>query len=174
MNYILETERLRLREFILSDADFIVALLNSPGWLQYIGDRNVRTEEQGRNYLENGSLKSYRANGYGLWLVELKEDKTPVGMCGIINRETLYNPDIGFAFLPEYVGKGYAFEAASATMAYARDVLKLTTILAITAPENQRSIKLLEKLGLRLTSTFNWPETNEELLLYSNQTIAQL
>jgi len=168
MNYILETEQLKLREFTLTDTDFIVALVNSPGWLQYIGDRNIKTEEQARTYLENGPLKSYRDNGYGLWLVEKKDDKTPVGMCGIINRDTLDNPDIGFAFLPEYCGQGYAFEVASATMAYAKNELKLPTIAAITVPENQRSINLLEKIGLTYQKHFSMPNSTEELLLYRN------
>src|SRR5688572_21540231 len=118
MNYFLETQRLGLREFTRDDAVFIVELLNTPGWLQFIGDRNVKTKEQAIIYLENGPLKSYKENGFGSWMVELKEDKTPIGMCGILRRESLENPDIGFAFLPEYTGKGYAFEIASATLSY--------------------------------------------------------
>ena len=100
MEAILQTERLLLREFTEDDAAFIVELLNSPGWIQYIGDRNIKTEEQAREYLNNGPLKSYRQNGFGLYMVEKKDDHTPIGMCGIIKRDTLNNPDIGFAFLP--------------------------------------------------------------------------
>ncbi|MBC5775307.1 GNAT family N-acetyltransferase [Pontibacter sp. KCTC 32443] len=168
MHYILETDRLKLREFTPDDTEFILELLNSPGWLQYIGDRNIKTEEQAKNYLLNGPIKSYRENGYGLWLVEKKDDLKAIGMCGIINRDTLDNPDIGFAFLPEHNGKGYAFEVASATMAYAKEVLKLPTIAAITVPDNQRSIKLLEKIGLQYVKTFCLANSQEELLLYSN------
>jgi RimJ/RimL family protein N-acetyltransferase len=95
---ILETKRLRLREFTLEDTAFILDLLNSPGWLRYIGDRGVKTEEQAKNYLLNGPIKSYTKNGYGLSMVERKDDNKPIGMCGIIKRDTLENPDIGFAF----------------------------------------------------------------------------
>ena len=168
MNYILETERLRLREFTLNDAAFIIELLNSPGWLQFIGDRNVKTEEQARTYLENGPLNSYKVNGYGLWLVERKEDEKPIGMCGIINREYLDNPDIGFAFLPGYHGQGYAYEVVTATMDYANQHLQISKIEAITIAENERSIRLLEKIGLRFSKTFCFPDSKDALLLYSN------
>ncbi|MHC2992484.1 hypothetical protein OB13_13145, partial [Pontibacter sp. HJ8] len=121
-----------------------------------------------RHYLENGPLKSYAEYGYGLSLVERKEDQKAIGMCGILNRDTLDHPDIGFAFLPEFNGNGYAFEIASATMNYAKDRLKLSKIAAITIPANVRSIRLLEKIGLRFTRTFCFPDRDEELLLYSN------
>jgi RimJ/RimL family protein N-acetyltransferase len=168
MNYILETERLRLREFNLSDTPFIIELLNSPGWLKYIGDRNVRTEEQAISYLQDGPMKSYKANGYGLSLVERKEDNASIGMCGIINRAMLECPDIGFAFLPAYTGKGYAEEIARATLAYAQKQLRLPNISAITVAENISSIRLLEKLGLGFIRPFCFPNSKEELLLYSN------
>lgn len=169
MNVILETERLRLREFTLQDTAFILELLNSPGWLQFIGDRNVKTEQQATEYLENGPIKSYRENGYGLWLVKLQENQKAIGMCGIINRATLDHPDIGFAFLPEFTGSGYAFEIASATMAYAKDRLKLPEICAITVPDNTRSINLLTKIGLSYSHTTCLPNSDEELLLYSTR-----
>ena len=168
MNYILETERLRLREFTLKDTHFIIELLNSPGWLQFIGDKGIKTEEQAKAYLENGPLRSYRQNGFGLSLVETKEDSRAIGMCGIIRRDTLVNPDIGFAFLPEYSGKGYAYEIASATLAFANKQLALHKISAITLPNNSRSIQLLEKLGLTYAETILLPGSQEELLLYSN------
>ncbi len=168
MKYILETERLRLREFTLNDTKFIVELLNSPGWLQFIGDKNVKTEDQAKNYLENEPIKSYLENGYGLSLVERKGDNKAIGMCGIINRSDLDYPDIGFAFLSEFNGKGYAFEIASATMNYAKDKLNISKILAITLAENSKSILLLEKIGLKFIKTFCFPNSEEELLLYSN------
>ena len=167
MNTILETKRLRLREFQADDTQFIVELLNSPGWLQFIGDRNVRTEDQARSYLENGPIKSYRENGYGLSLVERKEDNRPIGMCGIINRDSLDTPDIGYALLPDFIGLGYAFEIASATLAYAKIILKIPKISAITTPENIKSIRLLEKIGLKFNRKIFFPDSNEELLLYS-------
>jgi RimJ/RimL family protein N-acetyltransferase len=88
-------------------------------------------------------------------------------MCGIIKRDNLVNPDIGFAFLPEFTGKGFAFEMANATMTFARDTLKLPVIFAITIPTNKPSIKLLEKIGLRFSKTFNFPNDKEELMLFS-------
>ena len=168
MNYILETDRLRLREFTLCDSQFIIELMNSPGWLKFIGDRNVRTIEQAEKYLENGPIKSYQQNGFGLSMVERKDDGVPVGMCGILKRDTLDTPDIGFAFLPVFYGKGYALEIASAVMEYAKCNLGLSRISAITVSENDRSISLLEKLGMTYRSKFSFPGSEEVLLLYSN------
>ena len=168
MTCILDTERLRLKEFTTADTDFIIALLNSPGWLQFIGDRNVRTKEEAHTYLENGPLKSYKENGFGLWMVELKEENIPIGMCGIIDRPNLDNPDIGFAFLPEYNGKGYAYEMAAATLDYAREALNMQVIYAITLPDNKSSIRLLEKIGLSYSKVIRFEGSEEELLLYSN------
>lgn len=164
--YILETERLRLRELTLSDAPFIVELVNSPGWLKFIGDRNIKTVDQAKTYLENGPIKSYHDNGFGLWLVETKNTNTPIGMCGILRRETLDHPDLGFAFLPEYIGKGYGFEAATATVVFAKDTLNLQTLCAITVPYNQNSIKLLEKVGMKFNKRICFPNNPEELLMY--------
>jgi RimJ/RimL family protein N-acetyltransferase len=169
MRYILETERLRLREFNLDDWAFIIELLNSAGWLQFIGDRNARTPEQAKKYLENGPLKSYQVNGYGLMMVETKDNKNAIGMCGMLNRDNLECPDIGFAFLPQLSGKGYALEAAGATMAYAKETLGIPKIVAITLPDNVKSIRLLEKIGLRYIKRFSFSDSKEELLLYSNQ-----
>jgi RimJ/RimL family protein N-acetyltransferase len=168
MSCIIETERLRLREFTFNDTQFIIELLNSPGWLQFIGDRNIKTEEQAVNYLKNGPMKSYAQNGFGLSLVQRKDDNKSIGMCGIIRRDNLDSPDIGFAFLPEYNGQGYAYEIAYATLQYAKDQLKFSKIAAITLPENVKSIRLLEKIGLKFIKPFSFPNTKEELLLYSN------
>ncbi len=168
MQNILETERLNLREFTTDDTLFIIELLNSPGWIEFIGDRNIKTEEQAKQYLENGPIKSYSVNGYGLSLVELKESKIPIGMCGIIKRDNMEHPDIGFAFLPEFTGKGYAFEIANATLLFAKNELKLSKIMAITIPHNISSIKLLEKIGLQFIKPFSFPDDKEELMLFSN------
>ncbi len=168
MNYILQKDRLRLRELTWDDAAFIVALVNTPGWLTYIGDRNIKTEEQAREYLTNGPMKSYVENGFGLWLVELKETVQPIGMCGLLRRDYLDHPDIGFAFLPDYQGKGYAYEAAEATISFAKEKLNIPTICAITLPNNKSSIKLLEKIGMTLQGTIQPPSSTEELFLYSN------
>jgi RimJ/RimL family protein N-acetyltransferase len=163
---ILETERLRLREFTPEDASFIIELVNSPGWLKYIGDRNIKTTDQARAYLENGPIKSYHDNGFGLWMAENKVINTPIGMCGILKRETLEHPDLGFAFLPEYMGKGYAFEAATATLTFAKEKLNVQTLCAITVPDNQNSIRLLEKVGMKFNRRICFPNNAEELLLY--------
>ncbi len=168
MKNIIETERLTLREFTTADTQFIIQLLNSPGWLEFIGDRNVKTEEQAVNYLLNGPVKSYRENGFGLSLVESKESKTPIGMCGLIKRDHLDNPDIGFAFLPEFTGNGFAYEIVKATMDYAKDVLNISTVLAVTVPANEKSIKLLEKIGLKFYETITFPGETEELMLFSS------
>lgn len=162
---ILQTTRLTLREFTYDDTDFIQHLVNTPEWLQFIGERNVKSEEDAIAYLDNGPLKSYAENGFGLWLVELTESGIPIGMCGLIRRETLDHVDIGFAMLPDYAGKGYGFEIASATLLYAVSELKLKTVLAITAPLNVASIKLLTKTGLRFVKTIQ--SDGETLLLFS-------
>jgi len=168
MNYILETERLLLRHFTIDDSKFIIELLNTPGWIEFIGDRNIKTEEQAKQYLQNGPLRSYEVNGFGLSLVELKSDRKSIGMCGILKRENLESPDIGFAFLPEFTGKGFAFEIANATMTFAKDILKLATIFAITVPNNKTSIRLLGKIGLKFDKAFRFPNDTEELMLFSN------
>ncbi len=164
---IIATERPLLRPFTLENSDFILELLNTEGWIKYIGDRNVKTTEQAREYLENGPLKSYQTNGFGLSLVQLKANNKPIGMCGLIKRDYLDHPDIGFAFLPNYTGKGYAYEVAKGTIQYAMNELQKENILAITLPENSSSIRLLVKLGFKYDKNFITKDTNEELLLYS-------
>jgi RimJ/RimL family protein N-acetyltransferase len=168
MKYILETERLLLREFTLADTKFIIELLNTPGWIQYIGDRNIKTEGKAKEYLLNGPIKSYELNGFGLCLVEIAKSKIPIGMCGILKRDHLVSPDIGFAFLPAYMGKGFAFEIANATMKYAKNKLNLPAIFAITVPHNDASIKLLGKIGMKYIKTFSFPGDAEVLLLFGN------
>ena len=167
MNTILETERLLLREFNPDDTEFILQLLNSPGWLEFIGDRNVKTKEDAANYLLNGPIKSYTVNGFGLSMVALKDSGIPIGMCGLIRRATLEHVDIGFAFLPEFSGNGYAFEIASAVITHAKTELKLKQIVAITIPTNVRSIKLLNKIGLHFEKYIKMPGDEEQLMLFS-------
>jgi RimJ/RimL family protein N-acetyltransferase len=164
---ILETERLTLREFIKDDATFIMNLLNSPGWLKYIGTRNINSVDDARGYISEKLMPSYGKNGFGFYLMETKSDNIPVGMCGLIKRDGLDDVDIGFALLPEYEGNGYAYEAASATLKYAKNTLKLNRIAAITVPYNLSSIKLLEKIGFVFEKMINIPNDKEELMLYS-------
>jgi len=146
-NVIARTERLSLRHFTLNDAPFVLRLLNDPSFLQYIGDRGVRTLEDAENYLRCGPLASYVANGHGLDAVVLHEGDICIGMCGIVRRDTLPGPDLGYAFLPEYTGAGLAEEATRAALKHARDALHFSEMLAIVQPDNAASIRLLHKLG---------------------------
>ena len=151
---VLQTGRMALRRLTVADAPFIRDLVNEPSWIRHIGDRGVRTEDDARAYLVKGPMAMYQRYGFGLWLCEAKASGEPLGICGLIKRETLEDVDIGFAFLPRFWGQGYAHEAAAATLAYGREVLELDRIVAITSPDNVPSIRLLEKLGLRLEKSF--------------------
>ena len=144
---ILETERLLLRELTTDDARFIFELLNEPSFIRNIGDRNIRTLDDACAYILNGPVKSYEKNGFGLYLIVLKETNESIGMCGLIRRENLEDVDIGYALLPRYWSKGYAVEAARATKAYAKDVVGLKRIVAIVDPTNEASMRVVEKLG---------------------------
>lgn len=165
--HILDTERLSLRQFNTDDADFILVLLNNPTWLLYIGDRNVKTVDDARHYLISGPIKSYHTNGFGLSLVSLKDNGTPIGMCGLIRRNGLEDVDIGFALLPQYAGKGYAYEIAAATMEYGKKKLGIEKIVAITSEDNTHSIKLLNKVGLHFERMVSMASDNEELMLFT-------
>jgi len=166
MQTILQTPRLFLREFTVDDTEFIVRLLNTPGWLEFIGDSNVRTEEQAREYLLTKPIKDYQEDGFGPSLVGTRDNNIPIGMCGLIKRSNLDHPDIGFAFLSEFTGQGYAHEIARAVLTYAREVLHISQVLAITLPNNQTSINLLQKIGLTLEKSFSFPNDDTELLLF--------
>lgn len=163
----LNTERLLVRGFDTNDAEFILELLNQPSFIQFIGDKGVRSVDDARNYITTGPIESYRRHGFGLYLVELKDRKVPIGMCGVLKRESLPDPDLGFAFLPEYWGKGYAFEAASAALDQGRDFFKLARILAITNPDNDASIKLLAKLGFQFERVMKLSTDSDEVKLFS-------
>ena len=167
--FLLETQRLTLRELSTDDARFILRLLNEPSFLRFIGDKRVRTLEDARQYILNGPIESYARNGFGLYLVQLKTTHTSLGMCGLLKRESLTDVDIGFAFLPEFWNQGFAFEAAQAVMLYARDVLKLPRIVAITNKDNDASGKLLEKLGMRFDRMINLTGDESEIKLYVSQ-----
>ena len=145
---VLQTERLRLIEFQIEDTDFILQLLNDPGWLRFIGDRGVRNVAQAKKYLQNGPIKSYAEHGFGLYAIERKDGREKVGMCGLIKRPQLEDVDIGYALLAAHTGKGYAFEAAKATLDFAVQKLQMKRVVAITDPDNDRSAQLLRKLGM--------------------------
>lgn len=164
---ILRTARLVVRELTAADAPFILRLLNDPGFIEHIGDRGVRTVEDAANYIERGPRASYAQHGFGLWLVALIDSATPIGMCGVLKRDALPEPDIGFAFLPEYRSRGYAFEAASAVRDFARETLRLPRLLAIVSPANVSSMRLLERLGFAFERTIVMPGETQELKLLS-------
>ncbi|KQL49083.1 hypothetical protein AN963_04730 [Brevibacillus choshinensis] len=163
---VLETERLYLRYQTEDDAAFILELVNDPAWLQFIGDRGVRTLEDARSYIVNGAIRSYEKDGFGFYLVERKEDHALIGMCGLVKRDGLEDVDIGFAFLPAYRSQGYAHEAASAVMQYAIQTLGLTRVVAITTQDNHASGSLLEKIGLRFERLIQMPNDPEVLKLF--------
>lgn len=147
MRTIATTPRLELREFSHADATFVMELVNDESWLRYIGDRHVHSLDDAQGYIDNGPLTSYTTNGFGLYLVVRRDDGTRVGMCGLVTRPSLDHPDIGYAFLPAYRGLGYATEAAGAMLAHAWDSLGLPRVYAITSPDNDASIRVLERLG---------------------------
>ena len=164
----LQTDRLALRHLSPeTDAEFILRLLNEPSFLKYIGDKSVRTLDDARAYVRHGPMKSYEENGFGLYRVGLKDNDCAIGICGLIKRDTLPDPDIGFAFLPEYWNKGYAYESAAEVMRYAREVLQLERILAITSPDNEASGKLLEKIGLSFQQMIRLSDDADEVKLFS-------
>ncbi|TPG68278.1 N-acetyltransferase [Brevibacillus laterosporus] len=160
---ILETDRLILRWISTDDSAFILELLNDHSWLQFIGDKGVRTLNDANNYIVNGPMDMYARCGFGLYVAERKKGNVPIGLCGLIKRDSLEDVDIGFAFLPRYWAKGYAYEAASAVTSYGKRVFGLNRIVAITSPENRSSAKLLEKLGFRFEQMIRLAHDDEEL-----------
>jgi len=164
---ILETERLILRQFSLEDAPFILELVNDPSFIQNIGDRGVRTLDDARSYIQKGPVASYARNGFGLYLVALKDTGESLGMCGLIRRDGLDDVDIGYAFLPRFWSKGYAVEAARAVKIYAKDQVGLKRIVAITDPANEGSIRVLEKLGLHFEKMVRLSADDIELKLFA-------
>lgn len=167
MKVIAETERLIIREFAESDSEFIFRLLNSAGWLQFIGDRNIKTLEDARLYILKGPVFSYSKFGFGPYLVTFKDAKTPIGMCSLIKRETFDDVDLGFAFLPDYVGKGYAYEACSAILDYSKNTLGLKKLVGITNKDNLSSILLLKKLEFISEGTIKLHDEEDELFFFS-------
>jgi RimJ/RimL family protein N-acetyltransferase len=164
---VIETERLNLREMSEADAAFVLEVLNDPGFIRFVGDRGVRTVEEAARYVAERFAESYRRDGFGLWLVETKDGGVPVGMCGLLTRKELNVVEVGYAFLPPFRGKGYAYEAASATTRYARGVLGLRSLYAITNPDNAISMRVLEKLGFRFERTVRLTPEESEVNLFS-------
>ena len=164
---ILETDRLVLREFSTEDANFILEILNEPSFIRNIGDRGVRDIDGANAYILNGPVSSYAKNGFGLYLVQLKETGESIGMCGLIKRPTLEDVDIGYAFLPKYWSKGYAVEAARAVKEQAKNMIGLNRLVAIVDPTNEGSIRVLEKIGLSYEKMVRLSEDDIELKFFS-------
>lgn len=163
---ILETERLVLREVGLDDAAFVLDLLNAPGFLSGIGDRGVRTLDQACGYIEERMVESYRRHGFGMWVVALRNDETPIGLAGLVKRDVLPHVDVGYAFLERAWGKGYAREAAAGVLELARGRLGIDPVAAIVNPDNLASRRLLEKLGLRLVDVRQLPGWDQPSAYY--------
>jgi RimJ/RimL family protein N-acetyltransferase len=163
----LETSRLILRRLGADDAGFILELLNEPSFLRFVGDKGVRTLEDAARYISEGPGTSYRVNGYGLYLVANRETGQPMGISGLVRRDWLDAPDIGFSLRPAFWSRGYAREAAAAVLEQAATVFGLRRILAITTPDNRDSIRLLERLGFTFWKKVRTPDGREELDLRS-------
>jgi RimJ/RimL family protein N-acetyltransferase len=165
---VLETDRLILRRLSIDDAEFILELLNEPSFLHFVGDKGVRNLDDARDYILKGPVDSYERYGFGLYLTMLKESGVPIGICGLLKRESLKDVDVGFAFLPQFWSKGYAFESASAVMAYGRSALGLSRIVAVTLSENYGSINVLERIGLSFEQMVRLSEDGPELKLFAS------
>lgn len=156
---VCESERLVLRQLDAPrDAPFILRLLNEPSFLENIGDRGVRTLDDARRYIDTGPRTMYARYGFGLFRTELKSSGEPIGLCGLLKRDWLDDVDVGFAFLPQHWSKGYAYESAAVVMAWGREHKSIARIVAITAPSNQGSQRVLQKLGLHFAQAVQSPE----------------
>jgi ribosomal-protein-alanine N-acetyltransferase len=164
---IIKTPRVDMRELDFGDAEFILELLNEEGFIRYIGDKGVRTLTDARDYILHGPMDSYARNGYGLYAACL-QDATPIGICGLVKREGLNDPDVGFAFLARYRSLGYASESAAAVLTHAREVLNLKRVVAITSPDNWPSIAVLEKIGLKFERMIRLVDHSPELKLFGS------
>ncbi|UWX56617.1 GNAT family N-acetyltransferase [Maribacter litopenaei] len=157
-----------MEQATLSDTDFFYSLLNSPTWLEYIGDRGIQSKEDAKTYIENSLLTSYREKGFGLWKVSLKDSQIPIGICGFLKRDYLEYPDLGFALLPEYEGAGFVMEACKAVLTYGTSELNFTEVLAVTTKNNTRSRQLLKRLGFAEIGTVQPSDKDIAFLLFSN------
>lgn len=163
---VLSTERLELRWLTLDDTPLMLAIWNDPAFVRYVADRGIRTLEQARAAVEAGPLRLYAEYGYGPFRVRRREDGMDMGICGLFRRDGLEEPDIGFAILPDFCGKGYGYEAAAAVLDYARDALGLPCVTAIVSPLNAASIGLLEKLGMDFERPIRMPGDDHDVRFY--------
>jgi len=164
--WLLETERLKLRAVTVDDSELMLAVWNDPAFIQNVTDRGIRTDEQAREAITNGAQKLFEDYGYGPYCMSLKSDDSMIGICGLFKRDNLDDPDIGFAVLPDYCGKGYAGEAAIAVVEYARSTLGIDNLTAIVSPTNTPSIGLIEKLGLTFERMITMPGDDDAICLY--------
>lgn len=164
---IAETPRLCIRHLTAADAAFTCQLLNDPAFITHIADRGVRTELDAMHYLAEGPIKSYQQHGYGLFLVEDNANHIPLGFCGLLYRDYLQETDIGFAFMPQFRGQGYAYEAAAAVMHFGYAKLKLKRIVGLTSAGNMASVKILQRLGLRFEKMVQMQPSAEYVQLYA-------
>ena len=162
----LETARLSLRRLTADDAAFVVALYNEPSFLEHIGDRGVRNVEDAQRFLREGPMAMYARHGFGLWHVARRADGVGIGMCGLLKRDDLPDPDIGYAFFPAFWGQGYAFEAVSATLGHGARAFGLRRVLAVVSPANQGSIRVLEKAGMRHEGMHAMDPNEPEVCVY--------
>ncbi|MEM1338072.1 MAG: GNAT family N-acetyltransferase [Bacteroidota bacterium] len=166
---LFETKRLLLKPTLAEDAELIFEVFNTPKWIKYVGDRNIKTVENARDYITTKMLPQLKRLGYSNYTLVKKADNCKIGICGLFDRDGLEGIDIGFAFLPEYERKGYGFESANKLKDVAFNEFGLTELSAITAKDNVSSQKLLEKLGLELIGTTKLPGDNEDVLLYKTE-----
>lgn len=162
----LRTDRLRLERLTENDAALMLAIWNDPAFIRYVGDRGIRNEEESLTAMREGALKLWSELGIGPYRVSLADGEDAIGICGLFKRENIDVPDIGYGFLPDHCGNGYAFEAACAVRDHARDVMGLHRICAIVSPDNARSIHLLEKLGMTESGTVRMPGEDEDILMF--------
>ncbi|WP_423051728.1 GNAT family N-acetyltransferase [Undibacterium sp. SXout7W] len=158
----------------IKDAGFYLKMVNEPSWIKNIGDRGIHDVQQAEAALLNGPIASQHKNGFSLYIVERKEDSVAMGICGLIKRDYLETADIGYAFLPEYWGRGYALEAAQSVLHYAREELGMTSIAAMTFPDNLSSQHLLRKLGFSLIDVLTLEGDQKKTHLYVQQDLSEL
>ena len=166
-DWLIETERLRLRPVTVDDTELMLAVWNDPAFIRNVADRGIRTVEQAQEAIKSGAQKLFEDYGYGPYCISLKTDGTMVGICGLFKRENLDDPDIGFGVLPDYCGNGYAGEAAAAVVNFAHDEFGIAVLTAIVSPTNTPSIGLIKKLGLTFDQMITMPGDEDAICLYS-------
>jgi len=167
--FALQTERLQMRWVTPADAELMLRVWNDPAFIRHVGDRGVRTVDEALEAMETGAFRMYKDYGHGPYRVAIRNGDTAIGICGIFRREFLDDPDLGYSVLPEFCGQGYAFEASTAILEYARDVLSLRRVTAVISPHNEPSIRLIRKLHFEFERMQQWPDEVKEVCLYSLQ-----